>query len=47
MERLLIDTDWQTELSQRSRARASAFTWDATAQATVASYHRALAVGAE
>jgi glycosyltransferase involved in cell wall biosynthesis len=47
MERLLVDADWQVELSRRGRARASAFTWDATAQATVASYHRALAVGAE
>ena len=46
MERLLVDTGWQAELSQRGRARASTFTWDATAQATVASYRRALVVDA-
>jgi glycosyltransferase involved in cell wall biosynthesis len=46
LERLLVDADWQAELSQRGRARASTFTWDATAHATVACYRRALVADA-
>lgn len=46
MERLLADTGWQAELSQQGRKRAATFTWAATAQATVASYRRALGVDA-
>jgi glycosyltransferase involved in cell wall biosynthesis len=42
LERLLVDVDLREELSQRGQTRAMAFTWEATAAATVASYRRAL-----
>ena len=45
MDRILADADWHTELSQRGRARAAAFTWNATARSTAACYRRALEKG--
>ena len=41
--RLLEDGDLRDQLIARGRERAAAFTWEATAEATVASYRRALA----
>lgn len=40
--RLLGDADLRADLSRRGRERAAAYTWEATARATVASYRRAL-----
>jgi len=42
LERLLSDADLRTELSRRGQAKASGYTWEASARATVASYRRAL-----
>jgi glycosyltransferase involved in cell wall biosynthesis len=42
LERLLTDAGRWADLSQQGRARASAYAWEATAAATVASYRRAL-----
>jgi glycosyltransferase involved in cell wall biosynthesis len=47
LDRLLADADLRADLSQQGRERAATFTWEATTAATVASYHRALAPGAE
>ena len=44
MKRLLADADLRADLSQRGRVRASAFTWEGTARATVTSYRRALSI---
>jgi glycosyltransferase involved in cell wall biosynthesis len=45
IESLLADADARVELGRRGRARAAAYTWDAAARATVASYRRALDTG--
>jgi len=45
MDRLLTDADLHGDLSRQGLARAAAYTWDATAQATIASYRRALEKG--
>lgn len=42
LDRLLADADLRAELSRQGRERASIFTWDAAAAATVNSYRRAL-----
>ncbi len=42
IDRLLSDADLRADLSQRGRARAAAYTWEATARATAASYRRAI-----
>jgi len=42
LDRVLADSDLRADLSQRGRARASSYTWQATATATAASYRRAL-----
>ncbi len=42
MDHLFDDADLRADLGRRGQARAAAYTWDATAQATVASYRRAL-----
>ena len=42
IERLLGDAGLREELTRRGRERAAAFTWDATAERTVAVYRRAL-----
>jgi alpha-1,3-rhamnosyl/mannosyltransferase len=46
VDRLLADAPLRAELADRGRERAGRFTWDATAQATLASYRRALEVRA-
>lgn len=43
LSRLLHDGDLRTSLKARGHARVARFTWDAAADATVASYRRALA----
>lgn len=43
--RVLADTDRQTEMRAAGQRRAERFTWQATAQATVAAYHAALQAG--
>jgi glycosyltransferase involved in cell wall biosynthesis len=43
LECLLADADLRADLSQRGRALAAAYTWEAAANATVDSYRRALA----
>jgi glycosyltransferase involved in cell wall biosynthesis len=45
VERLLADADARIELGRRGRTRAAAYTWEASARATVASYQRALDTG--
>lgn len=40
--RLLSDTALRTELIARGKARVAEFTWEKTAAATIATYHRAL-----
>jgi glycosyltransferase involved in cell wall biosynthesis len=45
IERLLRDTRERQRLSELGRRRAARFTWEATAQATVASYRRAMSGG--
>jgi glycosyltransferase involved in cell wall biosynthesis len=47
LDQLLADADLRDDLSRRGRERASAYTWEATAAATVASYRRALDGGVE
>jgi alpha-1,3-rhamnosyl/mannosyltransferase len=42
LERLLGDAVLRDDLARRGLARAAAFTWEATAAATIASYRRAL-----
>ena len=42
LDQLLADADLRADLSQRGRTRAATFTWEAAAQATVASYRQAL-----
>lgn len=42
LDRLLASAELRSDLGQRGRARAAAYTWEATAQATIASYRRAL-----
>jgi len=42
IERLLGDRELREQLSRAGRERAARFSWDATAEATVASYRRAL-----
>jgi glycosyltransferase involved in cell wall biosynthesis len=42
MARLLADESLRRDLSARGRERAARFTWEATAEATVASYRRAV-----
>ncbi len=42
IDRLWSDADLRADLSQRGQTRAAAYTWEATARATVASYRRAL-----
>jgi glycosyltransferase involved in cell wall biosynthesis len=42
LDRLLADADLRTELSRRGQERASGFTWEGTAAATVNCYHRVL-----
>lgn len=44
LERLLSDANLREEFAQRGWTRAAAYTWEATAAATVASYRRALAI---
>jgi glycosyltransferase involved in cell wall biosynthesis len=43
LDRLLRDADLRTELAARGSVRAAQFTWAAAAEATIASYRRALA----
>lgn len=43
ISKLLVDTDLRERLVARGRERAARFTWGAAAEATVASYRRALA----
>jgi glycosyltransferase involved in cell wall biosynthesis len=45
MDRLLTDADLHADSSRRGLARAAAYTWSMTAQATVSSYRRALERG--
>ncbi len=47
LDRLLKDAGLQAELSERGRARAAAFTWEATAQATLECYQCALKVDSD
>jgi glycosyltransferase involved in cell wall biosynthesis len=47
LDRLLGDPALRADLSNRGRERASAYTWEATAAATVGSYRRALADSGE
>jgi glycosyltransferase involved in cell wall biosynthesis len=47
LERLLTDADLRADLGERGRARASSYTWEATAAATVASYRKALEANGE
>jgi glycosyltransferase involved in cell wall biosynthesis len=42
LDRLIDDEDLRADMSKRGQARASAYTWQTTAVATVASYRRAL-----
>jgi glycosyltransferase involved in cell wall biosynthesis len=42
LDRLLTEPDLRLELGQRGQRRAAAYTWEATATATLACYHRAL-----
>jgi glycosyltransferase involved in cell wall biosynthesis len=41
--RVLVDSDLRADLSKRGLARSRAFSWDATAQATLALYRAVLA----
>jgi glycosyltransferase involved in cell wall biosynthesis len=45
LRRLLDDEALRADLARRGPARAAEFTWEATADATVASYRRAVGVG--
>jgi glycosyltransferase involved in cell wall biosynthesis len=42
LDRLLADAELRDDLGQRGQRRAAAYTWEATARATVASYRQAL-----
>ena len=43
IESLLADSDLRKRLSESGRERAKEFSWARTAEATIASYERALA----
>ena len=47
LKRLLADGQLRAELRQRGLRRAAAFTWEATAEATVQAYHEALGIEAD
>jgi glycosyltransferase involved in cell wall biosynthesis len=47
VRRILSDPDLRERLSEAGRARAARFTWEATAEATLRSYERALGRGQE
>ncbi|MDX1993894.1 MAG: glycosyltransferase family 1 protein [bacterium] len=42
LRRVMLDTDWREQASQRGVEAAKRFTWQAAAEATVTSYQRAL-----